>query len=102
MRRLGDMETKLKTIEKSVFEEYQNNLKKRRELEEKVIEKDPVAKLQIVPLDPMKEIESKLLSQQTSTNFKFFIPEIKELQQTYDFPDSLINVLENRFNIKKE
>ena len=30
MKRLGEMETKLKTIQKSVFEEYQNNLKKRR------------------------------------------------------------------------
>ena len=58
--------------------------------------------MQIIELDPMKEIESKLLSQQTATNFKFFIPEIKDLQQTYDFPDSLINILENRFNIKKE
>jgi hypothetical protein len=34
--------------------------------------------------------------------FKFFLTEVKNMQQTYDFPDSLINILETRFNIRKE
>lgn len=33
MKRLGDIESKIKTIEKSVFEEYHSNLKKRRDME---------------------------------------------------------------------
>jgi hypothetical protein len=49
----------------------------------------------------MKELESKVLSNQNSQQFKFFISEIKALQQTYDFPDSLYNVLETRFNARK-
>lgn len=30
MKRLGEAETKVKTIEKSVFDEYNSNIKKRR------------------------------------------------------------------------
>jgi hypothetical protein len=56
IKRLGEAETKVKTIEKGVFEEYNNNIKKRRELEEKLLETDEVARYQIIPLDPMKEI----------------------------------------------
>lgn len=49
----------------------------------------------------MKELELKALSNQKSQEFKLFLPEIKSLQQTYDFPDTLYNILENRFNIRK-
>lgn len=31
-KKLGDIESKIKTIEKSIFEEYSSNLKKRREM----------------------------------------------------------------------
>jgi hypothetical protein len=41
----------------------------------------------------MKEIESKLVSNQCVQQFKFFLPEVKNMQQTYDFPDSLITTL---------
>lgn len=70
-------------------------------MEEKLLESDEVAKYQIISLDPMKELESKNLSNKNAQNFKFFLPEIKVLQQTYDFPDSLYNVLETRFNARK-
>ena len=42
-------------------------------MEEKILEADKSAKSQIIELDPMREIESKLLQQQISTNFKYFI-----------------------------
>ena len=37
--RLGEFESKIKTIEKTIFEEYQTNVKKRREFEDKLLEK---------------------------------------------------------------
>lgn len=55
-KKLGDIESKIKTIEKSIFEEYSSNLKKRREMEEKLLDSDPNYKNLLVPLDPMKEI----------------------------------------------
>ncbi len=85
-KKLGDIESKIKTIEKSIFEEYSTNIKKRREMEEKLVESDPHIKNLLVPLDPMKEIESKNLAVEKAKDFSFFVAEIKVLQQTYDIP----------------
>ena len=102
-KKLGDIESKIKTIEKSVFEDYQTNFKKRREMEEKLLEENPDMADRIVSLDPMKDIESKNLSTEKGREFAFFLEEIKVLQQTYDIPEQqLLQVLENRFNIRKE
>lgn len=32
-KRLGDIESKIKTVEKSIFDDYQSNYKKRKEME---------------------------------------------------------------------
>lgn len=102
-KKLGDIESKIKTIEKSIFEEYSSNLKKRREMEEKLLDSDPNYKNLLVPLDPMKEIESKNLAGEKAKDFHFFTAEIKVLQQTYDIPEaSLLQILESRFNIRRE
>jgi hypothetical protein len=93
-KKLGDIESKIKTIEKSIFEEYNSNFKKRREMEEKLVEADPVYKNLLVPLDPMKEIESKNVAAEKAKDFQFFLAEIKVLQQTYDIPEnSLMQIL---------
>lgn len=56
MKRLGEMQAKVKTVEKSVIDQYHSNIKKRREIEEKLLEHDQIAQYQIIKLDPMKEI----------------------------------------------
>jgi hypothetical protein len=53
-KRLGDIESKIKTVEKSIFDEYQSNHKKRKEMEEKLLESEPHYKNHLVTLDPMK------------------------------------------------
>jgi hypothetical protein len=56
-----------------------------------------------VPLDPLKDVESKNLAAEKARDFHFFTAEIKVLQQTYDIPEaSLLQILEARFNIRKE
>lgn len=94
MKRLGDIESKIKTIEKSIFEDYQSNVKKRRETEEKLLEAEPYYRQLIVPLDPLRDIESKTLSSEKSRDFNYFLAEIKVMQQAYDIPEaSLLQML---------
>lgn len=72
-------------------------------MEEKLLDSDPNYKNLLVPLDPMKEIESKNLAGEKAKDFHFFTAEIKVLQQTYDIPEaSLLQILESRFNIRRE
>lgn len=59
---MGEFDSKIKTIEKSVFEDYHTNVKKKREFEDKLLEHYPALKNQIISLDPFKEQESKYLS----------------------------------------
>jgi hypothetical protein len=102
-KKLGDIESKIKTIEKTIFEEYATNFKKRREMEEKLLDSDPAARSALLPLDPLRDIESRLLANDKARDFHFFTAEIKVLQQTYDIPEhSLMQILESRFNIRRE
>ena len=44
-------------------------------MEQKILESgDKAAKYQIIKLDPMRQIESKYLSQKIALSFKFFLP----------------------------
>jgi hypothetical protein len=71
-KKLGDIESKIKTIEKSIFEEYSSNFKKRREQEEKLLEAEPAYKNLLVSLDPLKDLESKNLAAEKARDFHFF------------------------------
>jgi hypothetical protein len=57
VKRPGEVEGRIKNIEKNVFDELKVNEKKRKELENRWIAKDPNLKNVIISLDPYLEIE---------------------------------------------
>jgi hypothetical protein len=72
-------------------------------MEEKLLEAEPHYRQQLVPLDPLREVEAKHLAFEKAKEFHFFRTEISVLQQTYDIPEgSLFQILEHRFNIRRE
>lgn len=86
-----------------MFDELRTNEKKRKELQNKWLVKDPSLRNVIVPLDPYVELEEKLLYNQREKEFSTFIDEIRVIQQNYEGNEqALLNALETRFNLRKE
>lgn len=52
VKRGGELEGRIKNVEKNVFDELHNNEKKRKEIEKKWMDRDPNLKNVLIELDP--------------------------------------------------